>query len=92
MGSNMQRQAVPLVNPERPIIGTSFENKVLFYCGNFLQSNRSGLVLYSSHKQIQILSFRNHQIEKHNPPIFCYFNNNFLTHLYINCKTNYSSP
>ena len=87
MGSNMQRQAVPLVNPERPIIGTSFENKVLFYCGNFLQSNRSGLVLYSSHKQIQILSFRNHQIEKHNPPIFCYFNNNFLTHLYINCKT-----
>ena len=34
MGSNMQRQAVPLLNPERPIVGTSFENKVLFYCGN----------------------------------------------------------
>lgn len=64
MGSNMQRQAVPLVNPERPLVGTSFEDKVLFYCGNFIQSNRSGLVLYSSHKKIQILSFLNYKLEK----------------------------
>ena len=64
MGSNMQRQAVPLLNPERPIVGTSFENKVLFYCGNFLQSGHSGLVLYSSHKRIQILNFVKYQCKK----------------------------
>ena len=64
MGSNMQRQAVPLVNPERPLIGTGLENKVLFYCGNFLQSNRSGLVLYSTHKKLQILSFTNYKIKR----------------------------
>nr|UXE31123.1 RNA polymerase beta subunit [Ostreobium quekettii] len=73
MGSNMQRQAVPLVNPERPLIGTSFENKVLFYCGNFFQSNCSGLVLYSSHKKIQILSLKNYKTQKIKPLV-----NNFL--------------
>ena len=74
MGSNMQRQAVPLLSPERPIIGTSFENKVLFYCGNFLQSGYSGLVLYSSHKKIQILNFSNYQYKQ--PTIF-YIKNSF---------------
>nr|ARS45014.1 RNA polymerase b-subunit [Ostreobium sp. HV05007bc] len=78
MGSNMQRQAVPLVSPQRPIIGTSFENKVLFYCGNFLQSNCSGLVLYSSHKRIKILSSINYRKEKYKQPLFAYFNNSFL--------------
>lgn len=86
MGSNMQRQAVPLVNPERPLIGTSFENKVLFYCGNFLQSKCSGLILYSSHKKIQILSFIDYKIDTPKPPIFFYFNENFFPHLYIKCQ------
>lgn len=74
MGSNMQRQAVPLLNPERPIVGTSFENKVLFYCGNFLQSGDSGLVLYSSHKKIQILNCVNY---KYNQPAFFCIRSNF---------------
>ena len=79
MGSNMQRQAVPLLNPERPVIGTSFENKVLFYCGNFLQSSHSGLVLYSSHKRIQILNFAKY---KYKQSVFCYLYNNLLTYYY----------
>ena len=28
MGSNMQRQAVPLLRPEAPLVGTGFEKKV----------------------------------------------------------------
>ena len=28
MGSNMQRQAVPLLKPEAPIVGTGLEGKV----------------------------------------------------------------
>ena len=62
MGSNMQRQAVPLMNSERPLIGTSLENKVLFFCGNFVQSKECGFVLYTSHKAIQIFSLRNYKI------------------------------
>lgn len=90
MGSNMQRQAVPLINPERPIVGTSFENNVLFYCGNFLQSSCSGLVLYSSHKKIQILSFKNYQLEGNESPIIFYINTNFLNYSYIKFKKNSS--
>ena len=56
MGSNMQRQAVPLLHPESPIVGTGFENRVLFHSGNFIQSKESGLILYSSHVQIIIFS------------------------------------
>jgi len=29
MGSNMMRQAVPLINPEAPIVGTGLEAKVI---------------------------------------------------------------
>lgn len=56
MGSNMQRQAIPLLHSERPIVGTGFENRVLFHSGNFVQSKKSGLILYSSHVKIIILS------------------------------------
>lgn len=55
MGSNMQRQAIPLLHPESPIVGTGFENRVLFHSGNFVQSKKSGLIVYSSHFQIIIL-------------------------------------
>ena len=68
MGSNMQRQAIPLLHPERPIVGTGFENRVLFYSGNFLQSKESGIILYSSHEKLIILPFldlNNANIEKY---------------------------
>ena len=86
MGSNMQRQAVPLINPERPIIGTSLENRVLFHCSNFLQSNSSGLVLYSSHRKIQIINFRHSQIGKYKLPVEYYSNIKFSPSLYTRCK------
>lgn len=57
MGSNMQRQAVPLLLPQRPLIGTGFENKVLFHSGNFSQSAHSGLVIYTSHSEIRVFHF-----------------------------------
>lgn len=64
----MQRQAVPLFRPERPLIGTGFENKVLFNSGNFLQSQKSGLVLYTSHHEIRLFSplvvYKNCQLTK----------------------------
>lgn len=40
MGSNMQRQAVPLMRPERPFVGTGLEARVLSDSGHALLSKK----------------------------------------------------
>ncbi len=44
MGSNMQRQAVPLVNPETPIVGTGVEDKVARDSGALVVSDVNGVI------------------------------------------------
>ncbi|MDH5527725.1 MAG: DNA-directed RNA polymerase subunit beta [Nitrospirota bacterium] len=44
MGSNMQRQAVPLLQAESPIVGTGIEHIVARDCGYVLRASRSGMV------------------------------------------------
>ena len=44
MGSNMQRQAVPLLQPEAPLIGTGMEAVVAKDSGVTVIANRSGIV------------------------------------------------
>jgi DNA-directed RNA polymerase subunit beta len=44
MGSNMQRQAVPLLNPKTPIVGTGLEEKVARDSGAVVIARRSGVV------------------------------------------------
>jgi DNA-directed RNA polymerase subunit beta len=44
MGSNMQRQAVPLVQPEAPIVGTGMEQKVAQDSGAVVVCRRAGVV------------------------------------------------
>ncbi|MDY7017462.1 MAG: DNA-directed RNA polymerase subunit beta [Nitrospirota bacterium] len=44
MGSNMQRQAVPLVNPEPPVVGTGIESVVARDSRLCIQAKRSGVV------------------------------------------------
>ncbi len=46
MGSNMQRQAVPLLKPEAPIVGTGFEKKVAIDSKSMIVAERSGVVEY----------------------------------------------
>ncbi len=46
MGSNMQRQAVPLMKAERPIVGTGLESRVVADSGHALQSTTNGYVSY----------------------------------------------
>ena len=48
MGSNMQRQAVPLIKPERPLIGTGLEARVIADSGHGLQAKSPGFVEYVS--------------------------------------------
>src|SRR5450830_546119 len=44
MGSNMQRQAVPLLNPQTPFVGTGLEEKVAIDSGAVVLAKRDGVV------------------------------------------------
>jgi DNA-directed RNA polymerase subunit beta len=44
MGSNMQRQAVPLLNPRTPVVGTGLEEKVARDSGACIIARRGGVV------------------------------------------------
>ncbi|MCL5261189.1 MAG: DNA-directed RNA polymerase subunit beta [Gammaproteobacteria bacterium] len=44
MGSNMQRQAVPVIRSEKPLIGTGMEKKVAIDSGVTVVAKRSGVV------------------------------------------------
>nr|YP_009184695.1 beta subunit of RNA polymerase [Oogamochlamys gigantea]ALO62809.1 beta subunit of RNA polymerase [Oogamochlamys gigantea] len=57
MGSNMQRQAVPLIRSERPIVGTGLEARAVSDSGHILQAKYSGYVRYVSGNKIIIYSF-----------------------------------
>nr|YP_009370260.1 plastid-encoded DNA-directed RNA polymerase [Bulboplastis apyrenoidosa]ARO90749.1 plastid-encoded DNA-directed RNA polymerase [Bulboplastis apyrenoidosa] len=62
MGSNMQRQAVPLLYPERPLIGTGFESKTARDSGMVVISRTSGQVDYVSSNNIGIRDENNNII------------------------------
>ena len=44
MGSNMQRQSVPLLLPQKPIVGTGLENQIALDSGMVINAQRSGIV------------------------------------------------
>ncbi|MES2622438.1 MAG: DNA-directed RNA polymerase subunit beta [Bacteroidota bacterium] len=46
MGSNMQRQAVPLLKPQAPIVGTGLEGKVALDSRNLINAAKDGVVEY----------------------------------------------
>lgn len=54
MGSNMQRQAVPLLKPEAPIVGTGIEHKIAYDSGVMIISREAGEVDYVDSDQIII--------------------------------------
>ena len=56
MGSNMQRQAVPLLTTEAPVIGTGIENKAAIDSGVCVVAEEDGVVLSSESNRIVIKS------------------------------------
>ncbi len=54
MGSNMQRQAVPLLEPESPIVGTGMEDRAARDSGQVLVARRGGLVTSVTAERIHI--------------------------------------
>ncbi|MDA9573303.1 DNA-directed RNA polymerase subunit beta [Rickettsiales bacterium] len=67
MGANMQRQAVPLINPDSPLVGTGMESVAASDCGVVLKSKEAGIVKFVDAKKIIIESS-----DKMNPNIEVY--------------------
>lgn len=54
MGANMQRQAVPLLRSERPIVGTGYERRIALDSGSAVLARRSGIVELVTAREIRI--------------------------------------
>ncbi len=54
MGSNMQRQAVPLLRPERPFVGTGMEMKIARDSRTLILAERDGVVKYVDSMKITV--------------------------------------
>jgi DNA-directed RNA polymerase subunit beta len=54
MGSNMQRQAVPLLNPEVPIVGTGLEMPIAYDSGVCILSEKDGMVVKVSADEVVV--------------------------------------
>jgi len=55
MGSNMMRQAVPLLRPESPIVGTGLEKQVASDSRVLINAENDGVVQYVDANRIEIL-------------------------------------
>jgi len=54
MGSNMQRQAVPCLRPQKPLVGTGVERTCAVDSGTVVQARRGGVVDYVDSRRIVI--------------------------------------
>lgn len=63
MGSNMQRQAVPLLRPERPLVGTGLEAQAARDSGMVVVSRTDGEVTYVDATRIRIRPEKAAEIE-----------------------------
>ncbi len=62
MGSNMQRQAVPLLVPESPVVGTGMEKMVARDSGSLIISETDGIVHYVDSDRIVIKNDLNEDV------------------------------
>ncbi|WNZ25105.1 DNA-directed RNA polymerase subunit beta [Leptolyngbya sp. NK1-12] len=63
MGSNMQRQAVPLLRPERPLVGTGLEAQAARDSGMVIVSRTDGEVIHVDANQIKVRDLDGKAIE-----------------------------
>ncbi len=74
MGSNMQRQAVPLLRPESPIVGTGLEQRAAKDSRAIITADGDGEVVYVSGKEIRVQYHRS-ELERH-----CFFDDGIKTY------------
>lgn len=64
MGANMQRQAVPLLRPESPIVGTGVESDIAKYASTNIQVEKDGEVTYVDSDIVEVKSGTKKQVYK----------------------------
>lgn len=64
MGSNMQRQAVPLIKTEPPLVGTGLEHEVGRNSGMVVKARRGGTVTYADSERIIIDQSDEYELRK----------------------------
>lgn len=87
MGSNMQRQAVPLIRKEIPLIQTGLERKIAKDSELTITAKKSGIISYSSFKKLIIkekLNLSSFKITKNNQSINKKIRNKLKTKYSIN--------
>ncbi len=62
MGSNMQRQAVPLLRPEAPVVGTGMEAQAALDSGQVITVEEDGEVVSVTAKEIKVRSGKKERI------------------------------
>ncbi len=62
MGSNMQRQAVPLITPEVPLVSTGMEWAAAIDSGQVISARQDGEVVSSTGRQVVVAGDDGHQI------------------------------
>jgi len=68
MGSNMQRQGVPLINPEAPLVHTGIERYAAKYAKSLITARATGRVKYVSATEIRIQREDNGQLDIYKLP------------------------
>jgi DNA-directed RNA polymerase subunit beta len=56
MGSNMQRQAIPCVKPQAPLVGTGIEARAAFDSGHLISADEDGEIVRADAQEIHLLS------------------------------------
>lgn len=74
MGSNMQRQAVPLLRPEAPVVGTGLEHRAAKDSRAIITAEGDGEVTYVSSKEIKV-KYERTEMEQ-----LCYFDEGIKTY------------
>jgi len=69
MGSNMQRQAVPLLRPTAPLVGTGMEHRAVVDTGEIVRARRTGTVRYVDSRRIEIVA-EDHTVDEYHLPKF----------------------
>ncbi|MDI4567538.1 MAG: DNA-directed RNA polymerase subunit beta [Mycoplasma sp.] len=62
MGANMQRQAVPIIRPNAPLIATGAESNIAKYSAYNLRSNDDGVITYVDSQFIKVKTNKNRVI------------------------------
>nr|YP_010704256.1 RNA polymerase beta subunit [Micractinium simplicissimum]WCO87762.1 RNA polymerase beta subunit [Micractinium simplicissimum] len=86
MGSNMQRQAVPLIRPETPLVGTGLETRVVSDVNHVIHASHSGYI--SNVNSLRIKTLTPNIVNLQKCKLFDFFTNRDITKKEVSQKNN----